>query len=155
MDSVRFQVDQEHRVADRKAWRSTAGRSASRNTAANTYLRWWSGISRGEKKDIFDKMTGNVEDKQPGERFRQGKHVSQRILHGKRERERIHADERYTCYKCVVHADSKCAFPLISLSTTSITVTLRPIQEQSVRDVFRSRQLFPYVQPDFRAIPDV
>jgi hypothetical protein len=48
--------------------------------------------------------------------------------------------------------NSRCAFPLIALqySELTITVTLRPIQELFVvRDVFDSRYRYPYVQPDF------
>jgi hypothetical protein len=67
-----------------------------------------------EKKDIFDKMTGNVEINNPANAFGRV-NTYPNALHGKRERAEpsIRGRTLYV-YKCVVHADSKCAFPLIS-----------------------------------------
>lgn len=48
--------------------------------------------------------------------------------------------------------NTRCAFPLVSLKSNqlTVTVTLRPIQELfQVRDIFDSENNYPYIKPDF------
>jgi predicted translin family RNA/ssDNA-binding protein len=97
-------VDQEHRVADRKE-RGDQLRVVRIQKYSGEYISAMVERDFSEEKDIFDKMTGNVEEINNPANARQGKHVSQRILHGKRERAEpsIRGRTLYA-YKCVVHA---------------------------------------------------
>jgi hypothetical protein len=74
-------------------------------------------------------MTGNVEEIN-GDAFNWGKHVSQHIIReNAKGRPSIRGRTLYVPINAYAGHD-KCAFPLISLSTTScLLVTLRPIQE--------------------------
>jgi hypothetical protein len=59
-----------------------------------------------EKKDIFDKMTGNVEEiNNPANAFgRVNTYPNAYYTENANGRSHPYADERYTRYKCVVHA---------------------------------------------------
>jgi hypothetical protein len=108
-----------------------------------------------EKKDIFDKMTGNVAElNNPGNAFgRVNTYPNAFYTENTVGAEpSIRGRMIYVPINAWYTLDSKCAFPLISLlyNELTITVTLRPIQELiQVRDVFDPDNYFPYVQPDF------
>lgn len=108
-----------------------------------------------EKKDLFNKMTGNITDLH-----------DPAYAHG---RSNVYPSASYTTSTTGAEPsirgrnlyipintwftlNSKCAFPLVALqyNELSITVTMRPIQDLfQVRDVFDYSYGFPYVRPDF------
>ena len=108
-----------------------------------------------EKKDLFNKMTGNVDElydpanifgrdnTYPSAYYTQSSTGSEPSIRGR---------NLYIPINTWFTLDSRCAFPLISLQYNElvISVTLRPIQELfQVRDVFDVQYRHPYVQPDF------
>ena len=108
-----------------------------------------------EKKDLFNKMTGNVDElydpanifgrdnTYPSAYYTQSSTGSEPSIRGR---------NLYIPLNTWFTLDSRCAFPLISLQYNElvISVTLRPIQELfQVRDVFDIQYRRPYVQPDF------
>ena len=106
-----------------------------------------------EKKDLFDKMTGNEgELYDPANAYsRQNTYPSAYQPNGIAEPS-IRARKLYIPINTWFTLDSRCAFPMISLqyNELNVAVTLRPIQQLfQVRDVFDTANNFPYVQPDF------
>jgi len=108
-----------------------------------------------EKKDLFNKMTGNVDElydpanifgrdnTYPSAYYTQSSTGSEPSIRGR---------NLYIPLNTWFTLDSRCAFPLISLQYNElvISVTLRSIQELfQVRDVFDIQYRRPYVQPDF------
>ena len=108
-----------------------------------------------EKKELFNKMTGNVEEfydpansggranAYPSAFYTQNTTGAEPSIRGR---------NLYIPINTWFTLDSRCAFPLISLQYNElvITVTMRPIQELfQVRDVYDFANLYPYVQPDF------
>lgn len=108
-----------------------------------------------DKKDLFDKMSGNTKDLNdpafsqgrinvyPGS-FYTGSNVGAEPS--------IRGRAIYIPINTWFTLDSRCAFPLVSLqySELEISITLRPIRELfRVRDVFDHDNEFPYVAPDF------
>jgi hypothetical protein len=108
-----------------------------------------------EKKDLFDKMTGNVPElNDPANAFsRQNTYPSAYYAGpGATAEPSIRGSTLYIPINTWFTLDSRCAFPMISLQYNELymTVTMRPIQELfQVRDVFDTANSFPYVQPDF------
>jgi hypothetical protein len=106
-----------------------------------------------EKKDLFDKMTGNEgELYDPANAYsRQNTYPSAYQPNGTAEPS-IRGRKLYIPINTWFTLDSRCAFPMISLqyNELNVAVTLRPIQQLfQVRDVFDTANNFPYVQPDF------
>ena len=106
-----------------------------------------------EKKDLFDKMTGNEgELYDPANAYsRQNTYPSAYQPNGIAEPS-IRGRKLYIPINTWFTLDSRCAFPMISLqyNELNVAVTLRPIQQLfQVRDVFDTANNFPYVQPDF------
>ena len=133
-------------------------------TAGNTVLQKYSGeyiaamVERdfsAEKKDLFNEMTGNVEElNNPAQAFgRANTYPSAFYTIGRDGSEpSIRGRTLYIPINSWFGMDSRCAFPLVSLqyNELEITVTLRPIQELfQVRDVFDPSYQYPYIQPDF------
>jgi len=108
-----------------------------------------------EKKDLFNKMTGNVDELyDPANVFgRENTYPSAYYTNSSTGTEpSIRGRNLYIPLNTWFTLDSRCAFPLISLQYNEliISVTLRPIQELfQVRDVFDIQYRHPYVQPDF------
>ena len=133
-------------------------------SCGNTVLQKYSGeyiasmVERdftSEKKDLFNKMTGNVAELYspatslgrancyPSAFFTESTMGSEPSIRGR---------TLYIPINAWFGMDSRCAFPLISLqyNELEISVTLRPIQELfQVRDVFDNVNNYPYIQPDF------
>ena len=109
----------------------------------------------GEKKKLFDKMTGNIPElNDPANAFsRQNTYPSAYYAgSGATAEPSIRGSTLYIPINTWFTLDSRCAFPMISLQYNElyITVTMRPIQELfQVRDVFDPANNFPYIQPDF------
>ena len=109
----------------------------------------------GEKKDLFDKMTGNIPElNDPANAFsRQNTYPSAYYAGpGATAEPSIRGSTLYIPINTWFTLDSRCAFPMISLQYNElyVTVTMRPIQELfQVRDVFDTANSFPYIQPDF------
>ena len=107
-----------------------------------------------EKKDLFDKMTGNIPElNDPANAFsRQNAYPSAFYSSTRSAEPSIRGSTLYIPINTWFTLDSRCAFPMIALqyNELSISVTLRPIQELfQVRDVFDVKNNFPYIQPDF------
>ena len=108
-----------------------------------------------DKKDLFDKMSGNVKDlNDPA--FSQGRvNVYPGTFYTGSAigaEPSIRGRAIYIPINTWFTLDSRCAFPLVSLqySELEISITLRPIRELfRVRDVFDHDNEFPYVAPDF------
>jgi len=108
-----------------------------------------------EKKDLFNKMTGNVDELY--DPANSGSHVNAYPSAYYTENSNgaepsIRGRKLYIPINTWFTLDTRCAFPLISLQYNElyISVTLRPIQELfQVRDVFDPANNYPYVQPDF------
>lgn len=109
----------------------------------------------GEKKKLFDKMTGNTPElNDPANAFsRQNTYPSAYYAGpGATAEPSIRGTTLYIPINTWFTLDSRCAFPMISLQYNElyVTVTMRPIQELfQVRDVFDTANNFPYIQPDF------
>jgi len=108
-----------------------------------------------EKKDLFNKMTGNVQElydpanaysrvnTYPSAYYTDNPNGSEPSIRGR---------NLYIPINTWFTLDSRCAFPLISLqyNELNISVTMRPIQELfQLRDVMDPGNNYPYVQPDF------
>ena len=108
-----------------------------------------------EKKDLFNKMTGNtVELNDPAYAYgRSYVYPSASYTTNTTGSEpSIRGRNLYIPINTWFTLNSQCAFPLIALqyNELSISVTMRPIQELfQVRDVFDYSYAFPYVRPDF------
>lgn len=108
-----------------------------------------------EKKDLFDKMTGNViELNDPGNAFNRINGYPSAYNQGidSTAEPSIRGSKLYIPVNTWFTLDSRCAFPMVALQYNElyVTVTFRPIQELfQVRDVFDSASNYPYVQPDF------
>jgi hypothetical protein len=108
-----------------------------------------------EKKDLFNRMTGNTEDlydpantngnsnTYPSAYYTSNAAGAEPSIRGK---------TLYIPINAWFTLDSKCAFPLISTQYNELVIhiTLRSIQEMfQVRDVFDGGNNYPYIQPDF------
>ena len=108
-----------------------------------------------EKKDLFDKMTGNVDilNNPAASLGRANCYPSAYYEEDAGGAEpSIRSNTLYIPINAWFTLDSRCAFPLVSLqyNELEINVTLRPIRELfKIRDVFDSGNNFPYIQPDF------
>jgi hypothetical protein len=107
-----------------------------------------------EKKDLFDKMTGNVvELYDPANAYGRANAYPSAYYSPRGTAEpSIRGSTLYIPINTWFTLDSRCAFPMISLQYNElfITVTMRPIQELfQARDVFDPANDYPYVQPDF------
>lgn len=107
-----------------------------------------------EKKDLFDKMTGNVvELYDPANAYgRANAYPSAYYSERGTAEPSIRGSTLYIPINTWFTLDSRCAFPMISLQYNElfITVTMRPIRELfQARDVFDPGNQYPYVQPDF------
>ena len=108
-----------------------------------------------EKKDLFNKMTGNtIELNNPAYAYgRSYVYPSASYTTNTTGSEpSIRGRNLYIPINTWFTLNSQCAFPLIALqyNELSISVTMRPIQELfQVRDVFDYSYAFPYVRPDF------
>ena len=133
-------------------------------TAGNTVLQKYSGeyiaamVERdftSEKKTLFNKMTGNVEElNNPALAYGRANTYPAAFYTTNNDgaEPSIRGRSLYIPINSWFGMDSRCAFPLISMqyNELEITVTLRPIQELfQVRDVFDHENRFPYIQPDF------
>ena len=109
----------------------------------------------GTKKDLFNKMTGNVPELyDPANAYgRLNSYPSAYYTNNPVGAEpSIRAKQILIPINTWFTLDSRCAFPLVSLqyNELEITITLRPIQELfQVRDVYDPDNNFPYIQPDF------
>ena len=108
-----------------------------------------------EKKDLFNKMTGNVvELNDPANAYeRNNSYPSASYTTAATGAEpSIRGRTLYIPINTWFTLNSGCAFPLIALQYNElvVNVTLRPIQEIfQIRDVFDFNYNFPYIQPDF------
>jgi hypothetical protein len=108
-----------------------------------------------EKKDLFNKMTGNIpEFYEPEDSLgRVNTYPNTYTTKNSAGAEpSIRGRDIYIPINTWFTLDSRCAFPLIALQYNDlyINVTLRPIQELfQVRDIYNYSQLYPYIQPDF------
>lgn len=108
-----------------------------------------------EKKDLFDKMTGNVEELyDPANAYgRVNTYPSAYYTTASSGAEpSIRGRTLYIPVNTWFTLDSRCAFPMIALQYNElyVNVTFRPIQELfQARDVYDSPNNFPYIQPDF------
>lgn len=107
-----------------------------------------------EKKQLFDKMTGNVPELyDPANAYsRDNAYPSAYYTSAGTAEPSIRGSQLFIPINTWFTLDSRCAFPMISLQYNElyISITMRPIQELfQVRDVFDPTNQFPYVQPDF------
>ena len=107
-----------------------------------------------EKKDLFDKMTGNVKELyDPANAYeRNNAYPSAYYSETGTSEPSIRGSTLYVPINTWFTLDSRCAFPMISLQYNElyVSITMRPIQELfQVRDVFDLQYSRPYVQPDF------
>jgi hypothetical protein len=108
-----------------------------------------------EKKDLYNKMTGNVADfYDPGNSDgRSNTYPTAFYTKSSVGAEpSIRGRNLYIPINTWFTLNSQCAFPLISLqyNDLNVSVTLRPIQELfQVRDVYDVQNMYPYIQPDF------
>lgn len=109
----------------------------------------------GEKKNLFNEMTGNTPDFYGFDNIYGRKSTYPSAYYNS---ETTPAEPSFRSRKLYIPLntwftlDSRCAFPLIALQYNELTisVTIRPIQELfQVRDVFDVANKFPYLQPDF------
>jgi hypothetical protein len=110
-----------------------------------------------EKRDLFDKMTGNVPElndpANSGSRINSYPNAYYTDNPSGAEPS-IRARTLYIPLNAWFNLKTQMAFPLVALqyNELQITVTLRPIQELfQVRDVFDSANNYPYVAPNFNA----
>jgi hypothetical protein len=107
----------------------------------------------GEKKDLFDKMTGNIPELyDPGNAFSRQNTYPSAYYNMVSAEPSIRGSTLYIPVNTWFTLDTRCAFPMVSLqyNELNISVTFRPIQELfQVRDVFDPGNQFPYIQPDF------
>ena len=108
-----------------------------------------------EKKDLFNKMSGNVKELyDPANSFNRYDVYPNATWDptGVGAEPSIRGRTLYIPINTWFTLNANCAFPLISLQYNElvVTVTMRPIQELfTVRDVFDNQYENPFVQPDF------
>jgi len=110
-----------------------------------------------EKKDLFDKMTGNIPElNNPGNAHGRVNTYPSAYYQGvgpaNAAEPSIRGTKLYIPINTWFTLDSRCAFPMVALQYNElyVNVTFRPIQELfQVRDVFDPKNNFPYMQPDF------
>jgi hypothetical protein len=110
-----------------------------------------------EKKDLFDKMTGNIPElNNPGNAFGRVNTYPSAYYQGEgainTAEPSIRGTKLYIPINTWFTLDSRCAFPMVALQYNElyVNVTFRPIQELfQVRNVFEPQYNFPYMQPDF------
>lgn len=108
-----------------------------------------------EKKDIFDKMTGNVKNLYSPESIssRSNTYPSAYYTSSSIGSEpSIRGRQIFIPINTWFTMNSKMAFPLVSLQYNElvISITLKPIRELfQIRDVFDYTNNFPIIQPDF------
>jgi hypothetical protein len=108
-----------------------------------------------DKKDLFNQMSGNTASlNDPANAFgRENAYPSAFYTKNNNGAEpSIRGKTIYIPVNTWFTLDSRCAFPLISLqySELTVTVTMRPIQDLfRVRDIFDSENDYPYIKPDF------
>jgi hypothetical protein len=108
-----------------------------------------------EKKDLFHKMTGNVEElNDPSNSFGRSNLYPNAFYTSDAAgaEPSIRGRNLYIPINTWFTLNSRCAFPLVSLQYNElvISVTMRPIRELfQVRDVFDYANNYPYVQPNF------
>jgi len=109
----------------------------------------------GTKKDLFDKMSGNVSElNDPANAFGKSNVYPSAFYttNPVGAEPSIRARQLLIPINAWFTLDNRCAFPLVSLqyNELEITITMRPIQELfQIRDVYDTNNNFPYVQPDF------
>lgn len=108
-----------------------------------------------EKKELFNKMTGNVNElNDPGNAYNRFDVYPNATWDptGIGAEPSIRGRTLYIPINTWFTLNANCAFPLISLQYNElvVTVTMRPIQDLFiVRDVFDNQYDNPYIQPDF------
>jgi Major capsid protein N-terminus/Large eukaryotic DNA virus major capsid protein len=108
-----------------------------------------------EKKDLFNKMTGNVPELyDPGNSFHRANTYPSAFYttNSAGAEPSIRGRQLYIPLNAWFMMNTGCAIPLICLQYNElvITVTMRPIQDLfQVRDVYDNVFQRPYVQPDF------
>jgi hypothetical protein len=108
-----------------------------------------------EKKKLFNEMSGNIDTlNDPANAFGRENAYPSAFYTSKNggSEPSIRGKTLYIPINTWFTLDSRCAFPLISLqySELTISVTMRPIQELfQVRDIYDLDNQYPYIQPDF------
>jgi len=115
-----------------------------------------------EKKDLFDRMTGNIDElnnpanwkcRTDTDPYKQHTYPSAYFTTNQTGAEpSIRGRTLYVPINAWFTLDCRCAFPLASLQYNEliINITLRPIQEMfQVRNIFDPANKFPYIQPNF------
>jgi hypothetical protein len=115
-----------------------------------------------EKKELFDRMTGNIDELNDPANWEERTGTYPYKAHtypsayyttaSAGAEPSIRGRTLYIPINAWFTLDCRCAFPLASLQYNEliINVTLRPIQEMfQIRDVFDPKNKFPYIQPDF------
>jgi hypothetical protein len=108
-----------------------------------------------EKKDIYNKMTGNVPElNNPAYAYSRVNTYPSAYYNVNGAEPSIRGRTLYIPINTWFTLNSNCAFPLIALQYNElvITVIMRPVQELfQIRDIFNPNQSFPYIQPDFNS----
>lgn len=108
-----------------------------------------------EKKKLFDKMTGNINElNNPGNAYGRKHTYPSAYYQGELDvaEPSIRGRKLYIPINTWFTLNSRCAFPMIALQYNElyVNVTFRPIIELfRVRDVFDVANSYPYIQPDF------
>ena len=108
-----------------------------------------------EKKKLFDKMTGNMNElNDPGNAHGRIHAYPSAYYQGPSDvaEPSIRGRKLYIPVNTWFTLNSRCAFPMIALQYNElyVNVTFRPINELfRVRDVFDVANNYPYIQPDF------
>jgi hypothetical protein len=108
-----------------------------------------------EKKKLFDKMTGNINElNNPGNAYGRTHTYPSAYYQGEFDvaEPSIRGRKLYIPINTWFTLNSRCAFPMIALQYNElyVNVTFRPIIELfRVRDVFDVANSYPYIQPDF------
>ena len=108
-----------------------------------------------EKKTLFDKMTGNINElNNPGNAHGRTHTYPSAYYQGESyfAEPSIRGRKLYIPINTWFTLNSRCAFPMIALQYNElyVNVTFRPIVELfRVRDVFDVANQYPYIQPDF------
>ena len=115
-----------------------------------------------EKKELFDRMTGNIDELNDPANWEERTGTYPYKAHtypsayyttaSAGAEPSIRGRTLYIPINAWFTLDCRCAFPLASLQYNEliINITLRPIQEMfQIRDVFDPTNKFPYIQPDF------
>ena len=108
-----------------------------------------------EKKDLFNKMTGNVPELHDPANINGRANSYPTAFYTTNQvgtEPSIRGRDLFIPINTFFTLDSRCAFPMIALQYNElyINVTLRPIQELfQVRDIHDVANKYPYMQPDF------